>query len=45
MASKLKITKVRARKNIPTYVAKGKKHNVIVDIVDNNPIVTKFNNA
>jgi glutamate 5-kinase len=45
MASKLKIAKGTAKKNIPTYIANGKKHNVIVDIIDNKPIGTKFINA
>lgn len=42
MASKLKIAKGTARKNIPTYIANGKRENVIVDIVDNKPIGTRF---
>ncbi|TPV35725.1 glutamate 5-kinase [Paucihalobacter ruber] len=45
MASKLRIAKGTAKKNIPTYIANGKKHNVIVDIIDNKPIGTKFINA
>ncbi|MBA6153373.1 glutamate 5-kinase [Gelidibacter maritimus] len=44
MASKLKIAKGTARKNIPTYIANGKLENVIVDIVDNKEIGTKFIN-
>lgn len=42
MASKLKIAKSTAKKNIPTYIANGKRHNVIVDIIDNKQIGTKF---
>ena len=34
MASKLKIAKGTAKKDIPTYIANGKRENVIVDIVD-----------
>lgn len=42
MASKLKIAKGTARKNIPTYIANGKRENVIVDIIDNKEVGTKF---
>ena len=42
MASKLKIAKSTAEKEIPTYIANGKKQNVIVDIIDNKKIGTKF---
>lgn len=42
MASKLKIAKSTARKEIPTYIANGKRKNVIVDIIDNKEIGTKF---
>jgi len=42
MASKLKIAKGTAKKDIPTYIANGKRENVIVDIVDNKEIGTKF---
>ncbi len=42
MASKIKIAKGTAKKNIPTYIANGKRENVIVDIVDNKEIGTKF---
>ena len=42
MASKLKIAKVTAKKDIPTYIANGKRENVIVDIVDDKEIGTKF---
>lgn len=39
---KLKVAKGTARKNIPTYIANGKRENVIVDIVDNKEVRTKF---
>ncbi|MDA0177506.1 glutamate 5-kinase [Mesoflavibacter profundi] len=42
MASKLKIAKGTAKKDIPTYIANGKRENVIVDIVDDKEIGTKF---
>ena len=42
MASKLKIAKGTAEKDIPTYIAHGKRENVIVDIIDNKEIGTKF---
>jgi len=42
MASKLKIAKRTARKEIPTHIANGKRQNVIVDIIDNKEIGTKF---
>lgn len=42
MASKLKIAKGSAKKDIPTYIANGKKENVIVDIIDNKEVGTKF---
>lgn len=42
MASKLKIAKGTARKNIPCYIANGKRKNVIIDIVDKKPVGTKF---
>ncbi|MGS2725175.1 glutamate 5-kinase [Psychroserpens sp. BH13MA-6] len=42
MASKLRIAKGTARKNIPTYIANGKRENVIVDIIDNKEVGTKF---
>ena len=45
MASKLKIAKGTARKDIPTYIANGKRENVIVDIINNKPVGTKFINA
>lgn len=44
MESKLKIAKHTAKKNIPTYIANGKRENVIVDIVDNKKVGTKFIN-
>jgi glutamate 5-kinase len=42
MASKLKIAKGTANKNIPTYIANGKRENVIVDILNNKNVGTKF---
>ncbi|MBR9757516.1 MAG: glutamate 5-kinase [Algicola sp.] len=42
MASKLKIAKGTAKKDIPTYIANGKRENVIVDIVDDKEVGTKF---
>lgn len=42
MRSKLKIAKDTAEKNIPTYIANGKRHNVIVDIIDGKDVGTKF---
>ncbi|PZD77606.1 glutamate 5-kinase [Mesonia sp. K7] len=42
MKSKLKIAKQTALKDIPTYIANGKKSNVIVDIIDGKEIGTKF---
>ncbi|SHI36672.1 glutamate 5-kinase [Mesonia phycicola] len=44
MSSKLKIAKGTANKNIPTYIANGKRHNVIVDIIDGKDVGTKFTN-
>ncbi|WP_179351511.1 glutamate 5-kinase [Winogradskyella vidalii] len=45
MASKLKIAKGTANKDIPTYIANGKRKNVIVDIINNKKIGTKFISA
>ena len=42
MKSKLKIAKEAARKNITCYIANGKKHNVIVDLLEGKEIGTKF---
>tara|TARA_R110000765_G_scaffold418163_1_gene521413 strand:- start:1473 stop:2243 length:771 start_codon:yes stop_codon:yes gene_type:complete len=42
MKSKLKIAKATARKNIPTYIANGKRKNVIVDLMAGKDIGTKF---
>lgn len=42
MKSKLKIAKGTANKDIPTYIANGKRENVIVDIVDGKEVGTKF---
>ncbi len=45
MASKLKIAKGTAKKDIPTYIANGKRENVIVDIINNKQVGTKFISA
>jgi glutamate 5-kinase len=42
MGSKLKVAKSTAKKNIPTYIANGKRANVIVDIMDDKEVGTKF---
>lgn len=42
MKSKLKIAKETAKKNIPTYIANGKRKNVIVDLLGGKDIGTKF---
>lgn len=42
MASKLKVAKGTANKNIPTYIANGKRENVIIDIINNKKVGTKF---
>ncbi len=42
MESKIKIAKNTAAKNIPTYIANGKRKNVILDIVAGKQIGTKF---
>ena len=42
MASKLRIAKGTANKDIPTYIANGKKENVIIDIINNKEVGTKF---
>jgi glutamate 5-kinase len=42
MQSKIKIAKSTAAKNIPTYIANGKRRNVILDIVAGKPVGTKF---
>ncbi|GAA4850608.1 hypothetical protein GCM10023331_39100 [Algivirga pacifica] len=42
MASKLRIAKHTAKKDIPTYIANGKRENVIVDIIDDKEVGTKF---
>lgn len=42
MASKLKIAKMMARKDIPTYIANGKEENVIIDILAGKRVGTKF---
>ncbi|PRY10184.1 glutamate 5-kinase [Pontibacter ummariensis] len=42
MQSKLKIAKETAAKNIVTYIANGKRKNVILDIVEGKNVGTKF---
>lgn len=42
MKSKIKIAKSTAAKNIPTYIANGKRKNVILDIVAGKDVGTKF---
>ena len=42
MESKLKIAKETAKKNITTYIANGKRKNVIVDILEGKDVGTKF---
>jgi len=42
MQSKLRIAKKTALMNIPTYIANGKKDNVILDIVQGKEVGTKF---
>jgi glutamate 5-kinase len=42
MKSKLKVAKLTARKNIPTYIANGKKEDVIIDIMNGKKIGTEF---
>lgn len=42
MESKIKIAKGTAAKNIPTYIANGKRENVILDIVAGKKVGTKF---
>ena len=42
MESKIRIAKETASKNIPTYIANGKRTNVILDIVKGKNVGTKF---
>ncbi len=42
MESKLKIAKSTAAKNITTYIANGKRPNVILDILEGKSVGTKF---
>lgn len=42
MESKIKIAKETAAKNITTYIANGKRRNVILDIVQGKEVGTKF---
>lgn len=41
MESKLGVAKATARKNIPTYIANGKRDNVILDIVSGKEVGTR----
>lgn len=45
MESKLKIAKHTAEKNIDTYIANGKRKNVIIDIMNGKDIGTKFTSS
>lgn len=42
MASKLNIAQQAASMNIPTYIANGKKDDIIIDIVDGKNVGTEF---
>lgn len=42
MKSKLKIAKETARKEIPTFIANGKRKNVIVDLLEGKDVGTRF---
>ena len=42
MRSKLKIAKHTANKKIPTFIANGKKENIIIDILEGKQVGTKF---
>lgn len=42
MASKLKVAKGTANKDITTYIANGKQENVIIDIINDKEVGTKF---
>jgi len=42
MESKLRIAKETACKNIPTYIANGKDENIILDILNDKKVGTKF---
>ncbi|MFT6216057.1 MAG: glutamate 5-kinase [Roseivirga sp.] len=44
MGSKLSIAKKTAAKNIPTYIANGKRENCIIDIVHGKEVGTRFYN-
>ncbi|MGK0253191.1 MAG: glutamate 5-kinase [Mariniflexile sp.] len=41
MGSKLEFAKQAAAKNIPTFIANGKKDNIIIDIIDGKSVGTK----
>jgi len=45
MGSKLKVAKGTANKDIPTYIANGKRENVIIDIINDKEVGTKFINT
>ena len=42
MESKLNVAKRTARKDIPTYIANGKRENILIDIVTGKPVGTKI---
>lgn len=42
MRSKMKIAKASAKRNIPTYIANGKRERVILDIIEGKDVGTKF---
>ena len=42
MKSKLKIAKETARKDIPTFIANGKRKNVIVELLEGKDVGTRF---
>lgn len=44
MGSKLKVAKLTASKDIPTYIANGKEEDIIIDIVEGKKVGTRFTN-
>jgi glutamate 5-kinase len=42
MGSKLHIAKQTATKNIPTFIANGKRDNIIIDIVEGKQVGTRI---
>lgn len=44
MESKVKIAKETAEKHIPTYIANGKRENVLIDILEGKEVGTLFRN-